>query len=235
MSAAHVGGFTPLPGTNFSVGEEPQIVSDLKKLGEELGVMIYGISGYRTSAQSVAVGGSANDPHTKGEAADIGVNSALRESATQLSNAQLESVGLERPFDKNGEDANEVNHVQLKAGAGGGVGAAVEKGIDSAANPFSLASGVIGSGVKTAGELLSEGANDLGIPTPESIAKGVVTDVVEAARPQATRVGLYAVLILGAVAMMVFGFSEMLKPVGGPDLAGKARSAGKLALVGAEA
>lgn len=117
----------------------------------------------------------------------------------------------------------------------GGALGAIEKGIDSASNPFNLTAGLAGDATKAAGELVSQSASDLGIPTPESIAKGVVTDVVEAARPEATRVGLYAVLILGAVAMMVFGFSELLKPVGGPDLAGKAKSAGKVALVGAEA
>ncbi|MGH3263568.1 MAG: D-Ala-D-Ala carboxypeptidase family metallohydrolase, partial [Trebonia sp.] len=75
------GGFVADPGTNFSVGQEPQIAAALNRLAQALGVSIYGISGYRSPAHSVAVGGYANDPHTRGQAADIGVNSQSRASA----------------------------------------------------------------------------------------------------------------------------------------------------------
>ena len=76
--------------------------------------MIYGISGYRTPAHSVAVGGFADDPHTKGEAEDIGVNSLLRSSAAQITEAQLAQYGLYRPFDPSDDPGNtEVNHIQL--------------------------------------------------------------------------------------------------------------------------
>ena len=78
------------------------------------GVTIYGISGYRTPAHSVAVGGFADDPHTRGEAEDIGVNSLLRSSAAQISEAQLARFGLYRPFDPSDDPSNsEVNHIQL--------------------------------------------------------------------------------------------------------------------------
>ena len=80
---------------------------------------IYGISGYRTPAHSVAVGGYADDPHTKGEAEDIGVNSLLRSSAAQISEAQLAQYGLYRPFDpSDNPDNTEVNHIQLIPAAG---------------------------------------------------------------------------------------------------------------------
>ena len=111
------GGFVGDPGTNFSVGEEPTIVSRLTALARSIGATIYGISGYRTPQHSVAVGGFANDPHTRGAAADIGVNSQLRSSAAQLSRAQLAKFGLDRPFDESGSPSNtEVNHIQLLPG-----------------------------------------------------------------------------------------------------------------------
>jgi hypothetical protein len=107
-------GFIADPGTSQTEGQLPQLTAALDALGRALGVTIYGISGYRSPAHSVAVGGFANDPHTKGEAEDIGVGSLLRSSAAQISEAQLARFGLYRPFDPS-DDANntEVNHVQL--------------------------------------------------------------------------------------------------------------------------
>ena len=61
----------------------------LDQLGQALGVAIYGISGYRTPAHSVAVGGFANDPHTRGEAEDIGVNACRARAPAQITEAQL--------------------------------------------------------------------------------------------------------------------------------------------------
>lgn len=107
-------GFVADPGTNQSVGELPVITAELDALAKALGVTIYGISGYRTPAHSVAVGGYATDPHTQGKAEDIGVNSLLRSSAAQISEAELAKFGLYRPFDPSDDPNNtEVNHVQL--------------------------------------------------------------------------------------------------------------------------
>jgi hypothetical protein len=107
-------GFVADPGTIQSVGELPVLTARLGQLAQALGVVIYGISGYRTPAHSVAVGGFADDPHTKGLAEDIGVNSLLRSSAAQISEAQLAQYGLYRPFDPSDSPANtEVNHIQL--------------------------------------------------------------------------------------------------------------------------
>jgi hypothetical protein len=107
-------GFIPDPGTSQIEGQLPELTAALNALGKALGVTIYGISGYRSPAHSVAVGGFANDPHTQGKAEDIGVNSLLRSSAAQISEAQLARFGLYRPFDP-GDDPNnsEVNHIQL--------------------------------------------------------------------------------------------------------------------------
>jgi Peptidase M15 len=110
----HGWGFVADPGTVQDVGELPIITRDLNELGMYLHVTIYGISGYRTPAHSVAVGGYADDPHTKGEAEDIGVNSLLRASAAQITEAEMAKFGLYRPFDPtDAADNTEVNHVQL--------------------------------------------------------------------------------------------------------------------------
>lgn len=107
-------GFIADPGTQQSEGQLPQLTAALDALGKALGVTIYGISGYRTPQHSVAVGGYADDPHTLGEAEDIGVNSLLRSSAAQITEAQLARYGLYRPFDPSDDPRNtEVNHVQL--------------------------------------------------------------------------------------------------------------------------
>jgi hypothetical protein len=107
-------GFVADPGTIQNVGQLPAVTARLNQLAQALGVVIYGISGYRTPAHSVAVGGFADDPHTKGEAEDIGVNSLLRSSAARITAAQFAQYGLYRPFDPSGSPANtEVNHIQL--------------------------------------------------------------------------------------------------------------------------
>jgi hypothetical protein len=107
-------GFVADPGTSQTEGRLPVLTARLDQLAKALGVVIYGISGYRTPAHSVAVGGFADDPHTKGEAEDIGVNSLLRSSAARITEAQLGQYGLYRPFDPSDNPGNtEVNHVQL--------------------------------------------------------------------------------------------------------------------------
>ncbi len=107
-------GFVADPGTIQDVGQLPELTARLNALAQALHVTIYGISGYRTPAHSVAVGGYADDPHTKGEAEDIGVNSLLRSSAAQISEAELAKFGIYRPFDPSDNPGNtEVNHIQL--------------------------------------------------------------------------------------------------------------------------
>lgn len=105
-------------GVNMGVGSEPAIYRDLKALSAELGKVVYVISGYRSPAHSVEVGGFANDPHTRGEAADIGVGSPLLDTMFGVSEAALKAVGLYRPFYP--ASAHEVNHVQLLAGGASG-------------------------------------------------------------------------------------------------------------------
>jgi hypothetical protein len=112
--SARAPGFYADPGTIQNVGQLPILTAHLNALAQALHVRIYGISGYRTPAHSVAVGGYATDPHTLGEAEDIGVNSLLRSSAAQISEAELARYGLYRPFDPSDDPNNtEVNHIQL--------------------------------------------------------------------------------------------------------------------------
>jgi hypothetical protein len=107
-------GFVADPGTVQNVGQLPTLTARLDQLGKALHVTIYGISGYRTPQHSVAVGGFADDPHTQGQAEDIGVNNLLRSSAASISEAQLARFGLYRPFDPSDDPSNtEVNHIQL--------------------------------------------------------------------------------------------------------------------------
>jgi hypothetical protein len=95
-------GFFPAPGTNYSVGEEPQIAARLDALGKALHLHLIGLSGYRTPQHSVEVGGFADDPHTRGEASDTPGVEGVPEST-------LLRFGLTRPF---GGPA-EADHIQL--------------------------------------------------------------------------------------------------------------------------
>src|SRR4051794_10389605 len=108
------------PGVNMEVGQEPQIEEALSALAAEIGKPVYVISGYRSPAHSVAVGGFADDPHTKGIAADIGVGAPTRDSVASVTDAQLRAVGLFRPFSA----PSEINHVQLLYGAASTSGSA---------------------------------------------------------------------------------------------------------------
>jgi peptidoglycan hydrolase CwlO-like protein len=94
-------GFFPAAGTNYSTGEEPVLAARLDALGRALQLHLIGISGYRTPAHSVAVGGFADDPHTQGIASDTpGVEG--------VSEGTLNQFCLTRPFG----GAREADHIQ---------------------------------------------------------------------------------------------------------------------------
>jgi peptidoglycan hydrolase CwlO-like protein len=95
-------GFFPAPGTNYSVGNEPEIAARLNRLGIALQLHLIGISGYRSPEHSVEVGGFANDPHTQGAASDTPGVEGVPEGT-------LERFGLTRPFG----GAAEADHIQL--------------------------------------------------------------------------------------------------------------------------
>lgn len=98
-------GFFPASTTDYSRGSEPEIARRLGRLGRALKLHLIGISGYRTPAHSVAVGGFPNDPHTRGQASDTPGVEGVSEST-------LEHYGLTRPF----AGAREANHIQLLRG-----------------------------------------------------------------------------------------------------------------------
>ena len=94
-------GFFPAPGTDYSVNQEPIIAARLDELGKALQLHLIGISGYRTPAHSVAVGGFADDPHTRGEASDTPGVEGVPEGT-------LEEFCLTRPF----PGPAEADHIQ---------------------------------------------------------------------------------------------------------------------------
>lgn len=154
------GGFVAGPGTNYSVGEEPKIAADLKRLGEYLHVMLEGISGYRSPSHSVAVGGFTDDPHTRGEASDTIGTQTIPASV-------LARFGLERPF----PGASEADHMQLlgslahpghslPAGSGGGgVMGAIAQTVAAITAPAVSGSGLIPDIVRGALEKVTSAAN----------------------------------------------------------------------------
>jgi len=223
-----VSGFIADPGTDFTVGEEPEIAADLNRLAQSLDVTIYGISGYRSPAHSVAVGGFADDPHTKGEAADIGVNSQTRSSAAVLTAAELGKFGLDRPFDESDDPANtEVNHIQLlpkgstapldsSATLGSGSiptalaatgGAALLGAPGALAAGIGAASGALGSVAQAAGSVAS-------FLNPADWVSALWKDITSSAE----YAGLFLVLLLGGVFLILQG----LAPGQPRALAGKA-------------
>jgi Peptidase M15 len=95
-------GFFQAPGTNYSVNQEPILAARLDQLGKALQLHLTGISGYRTPAHSVAVGGFPDDPHTRGDASDTPGVEGVPEST-------LNQFCLTRPFG----GAAEADHIQL--------------------------------------------------------------------------------------------------------------------------
>lgn len=107
--------------------KDPEIAARLLLLSAKTGKTIYVLSGYRTPAQAVSVGGFADDPHTKGEAMDIGVDGKTISSANGISEAEYESVGLYRPYGTaHGGSSAEDNHVQLLHGGTPSTGGYIE-------------------------------------------------------------------------------------------------------------
>ena len=94
-------GFFQAAGTDYSMGVEPVLAARLDALGRALGLHLIGISGYRSPAHSVEVGGFADDPHTRGVASDTPGVEGVPEGT-------LERFCLTRPFG----GAREADHIQ---------------------------------------------------------------------------------------------------------------------------
>jgi hypothetical protein len=177
--------FIPQPGTDWTKGDLPEIVKRLNMLAQNKKQNIYGISGYRTPAHSVEVGGFANDPHTKGLAGDIGLGSPSRASAAKITDTDLGQVGLKRPF----PGAAEINHVQL---------------VKSHTSVGSIAGAVAKSPVDTASKAAgaaTDAASDVG--------KAVVGSITDQLGEFGARVLVYAVLIFGGAALAFYGILRL--------------------------
>jgi hypothetical protein len=214
-------GFHPGPGTDFSHGQERDIAFRLGVLAQLKRIQIYGISGYRTPAHSVAVGGFANDPHTQGKAADIGVGGLTRASAATLSAADLASVGLYRPFG----GAQEINHVQVKPGAG-----PIKFGALQQSSQSGLLSDILHSalpqktdpsdphtigGIQPVPEAAQQGI-DQGVQAAVKAAFGGLWDSVKRSAPTWLLTGLF---VIAGAAMLVYG---LIRAAGGQDTARRA-------------
>lgn len=137
-------GFFPGSGTNYSKGDEPTLAARLDALAKALKVKLTGVSGYRTPAHSVAVGGFADDPHTKGKASDTPGTERIPEST-------LRKFGLTRPFG----GAKEADHIQLLPGFKGSTRSGKGGVSGGAVTPTSFAHSVLSAlGIKaTAGNM----------------------------------------------------------------------------------
>lgn len=134
-------GFFPAAGTNYSVGQEPQLAARLDALAKALGLHLTGLSGYRTPAHSVAVGGFANDPHTQAKASDTPGVEGVAEKI-------LLKYGLTRPFG----GAKEADHIQLAAGGASAVVAKVRSALKGGTGSKLLTSGQKGYGAELAAQ-----------------------------------------------------------------------------------
>src|SRR5438309_1174611 len=97
-------------------GETPQFLTDLFALARAFPDKIFDVfSGYRTSAQSAAVGGFKGDPHTRGIAADINVSGhPIGQVFTQEQLAQYGLMSGNTPSFYKGKP--DPAHLQLRSG-----------------------------------------------------------------------------------------------------------------------
>lgn len=123
-------GFFPAAGTDYRSGVEPQLAARLNRLGKALRLHLIGVSGARTPAHSVEVGGFANDPHTRGQASDTPGIESVPETV-------LRRFGLTRPF----PGAQEADHIQLLGGARGSTRSMARPGGYSIADLWTQAGG----------------------------------------------------------------------------------------------
>lgn len=132
------------PALTFAPGVDyqhvnPQLWIGLNSVLTGLGKRGIVISGYRTNAKSISVGGFANDPHTKGIAADVLVNGApigyVPGILPLLASQGIESGNQPGFWPGHGVNGTDPEHVQLN-GAG-----------QSTSSPTDNSSSSVGSGL----------------------------------------------------------------------------------------
>lgn len=115
----------------------PQLLQALNRLAAQKGVVVDVNSGYRTPAHSVAVGGFADDPHTRGIAVDAYVDG--RPVGKVFTAAQFKAAGLvtgNQPGFFNGKPDPE--HVQLPSSAEAPTSAVTDTATTATPEPVSV-------------------------------------------------------------------------------------------------
>lgn len=111
---------------------------------------------------------------------------------------------------------------------GGSLFSSVIGGLGSAAGSVGklFTAPSIGQGaIEAGGGLLGEGAGAAG----QAVGEGIVNWI----KPTATKLTLYAVLIFGAVALVLLGAHQLLRPLGAPSLKDAAGKAAEIGAAGA--
>lgn len=192
-------GFFPAAGTNYSVGNEPEIAKRLDQLAVAKRLHITGLSGFRSPQHSVAVGGFPNDPHTKGAASDSPGVESVPESV-------LNQFGLTRPF----PGAAEADHIQLLAPKQSNAAKVALPG------PLVTAIGDIpgaGPGLKAiiqGGQAspVVKSAEDAAAGAAQDAAGGLVSSLAGALGIHGDRILLYVALILGGAVLAASGVAR---------------------------
>lgn len=196
-------GFFPVPGKDYAKGAEPIIASRLDALGRALRLHLLGLSGYRTPAHSVAVGGFANDPHTRGEASDT-------PGIEQVPEEVLNRFGLTRPF----AGAKEANHIQLLPGWRG-IPSQMEQAVRFAQRQFQ------GSGIPLIDPLVDAFNSTKDAVNTAGEAAGAVGSGISWLSANWEQALLSAVLVAGGMGLTLYGAWLFFRPTtttgGGPD------------------
>jgi hypothetical protein len=193
-------GFFKSPSADYSRGVEPAIAARLDQLAKDLHLHLVGLSGYRSPAHSVAVGGTANDPHTHGTASDtLGVE--------RIPESVLNKYGLTRPMTTwHGRD--ERNHIQLLPGAHPDHGSSLLQSIERS----------LPGPLQPVGQVLAN-ADQAGVDTSivtdpvqqaaETTAGFVVSKLWDAVSGDAMRAGLYVLLVVGGLMLALGGVRQL--------------------------
>lgn len=132
----------------------------------------------------------------------------------------------------------ETGQKAVSPSTAGSVSSAVQHALEAtpALAPFVQAGGIlkdageaVGGGAASAAESVVGAVTGAAGDAGQAVAEGAI----EFVRPDLEKLTLYAVLIFGAMAMMIFGLSELLKPVGGPDIRNAIAHAGEAGEVAA--
>jgi hypothetical protein len=217
-------GFRNPFGADMRTGDEHAIAQRLGALANALHLDLYPVgphSGYRSPSESLlpSVGGTANDPHTKGQAVDL--NPAI----VNVPESTLNKYGLTRPMTTwrsptDGRVHDERNHIQiLPQSAGKSVmqanTASSNTGATAGATAGKLIGGIVGPGGAASGGAAGGAIGsvaDSGVPSPGEIANGIVNSLWGAAAPKASYAGLFVLMVAAGAWLAVQGLKKSTSP-----------------------